>query len=850
MRLLVSLVVLLLASPVRAALTVERTADGARLRTDSGVLELTFVTPGIVRVRHAAVPPPPYESYVVLKKDRPAPPFRMEDTAQAVTLRTDRLQVRVDKQTGALAFLDAKGAPLLREPPKGGRTLTPATVNGEKTAHGRQTFALPADEAIYGLGQYQDGYFDRRHVPTRLKQYNLQIALPTLLSTRGYGLLWENASVTDVNVGTTEVALAGKVEGKPPRFTGTGTFRAATAGLYGLHLNGGPFAGGDNFRDVQSLEVNGKVANRIDNHWVVGDHAAVVRLAAGTHTVKVASGRTEPRLFVRPPSNDLVIASEAAPVIAYYFIHGTPDEMIAGYRELTGQAPMFPRWAFGFWQCRERYSTQDQLLGAAAEFRRRKIPVDVIVQDWQYWGKYGWNAMRFDEAFYPDPAAMIRKLHDQHLKLVISVWMKEGPDGGAGYRVPGTPWIDIYSKENQKRYWAMEKKGLYDLGVDGWWQDATEPEGDPLAGKQVSAGNAHIVRNAYPLFANQAVYEGQRAANADKRVVILTRSAWAGQQRYGAASWSGDIGGDWDAYRRQIPAGLNFAMAGIPYWTTDIGGFFRPRETQYETDDYRELLTRWIQYGTFTPLYRIHGYQSFTEIWKFGMEAEANMVKMTKLRYRLLPYIYSQAWRVTNEGYTMMRGLPMDFPGDRQTRAVGDQFMFGPAFLVSPVTAPKARTRRVYLPAGAAWIDFWSGERVPGGRAVNAPAPLDRLPLHVRAGSVVPLGPELQYATEKPVDPLEVRIYPGADGRTVVYEDQNDGYAYEKGQRATFELVWDDRGRTLQIGARQGSFPGMIGERTVHMVLVRPGHGTGGDPAATPDKTVRYTGQPLRVGLE
>ena len=385
---------------------------------------------------------------------------------------------------------------------------------------------------------------------------------------------------------------------------------------------------------------------------------------------------------------------------------------MAEYRELTGAAPLLPRWAYGFWQCRERYGSQQQILNIATEFRKRKIPVDVLVQDWRYWGKYGWNAMRFDESDYPDPAAMMSSLHSQNFHMVISVWAKFGAETDVNHELgdahlllqsaaatgePGETkeresWADLFNPQTQKAYWADINRTLFADGLDGWWLDASEPEGDPLKNDRTFLGPGKTVRNAYPLFETSAVYDGQRAANPNKRVVILSRSAFTGQQRNGSISWSGDVSGDWATLRRQIPAGLSFGISGMPYWTTDIGGFFRPKD-QYTSPDYHELLIRWFEFGAFCPIFRIHGYQSETEMWKYGPEVEQDLRLYDTLRYRLLPYIYSQAWDVTRQGSTMMRALPMEFPSDVRVREISDQFMFGPSLLISPVVDKGARER-------------------------------------------------------------------------------------------------------------------------------------------------------------
>ena len=403
-------------------------------------------------------------------------------------------------------------------------------------------------------------------------------------------------------------------------------------------------------------------------------------------------------------------------------------------------------------------------------------------------------------------------------------------------------WIDVFDPKGREIRWKHINDAFFSIGMDGWWGDATEP-GDPgtdLLGKKLSTGPGDRFTSAYPLFASQSLYEGQRAADPDKRVCILTRSAFPGQQRYAAAAWSGDIHGNWETFRRQIPAGLNFSLTGQPYWTTDCGGFFRPRD-QYTSADYNELLTRWFQWSTFCPILRIHGYQTETEMWKWLPDTQKHLLDYDRLRHRMLPYNYSVAWKVTSEASTIMRALGMDFPDDAKAWNVADEYLFGPAFLVAPVTEAKAVSRHVYLPAGTGWVNFWSGEKQAGGQRIIAAAPIETMPLFVRAGSIVPLGPDLQYALEKPADPIELRVYPGADGEFTLYEDEGDSYRYEQGVRAAIPISWNDRTRTLTIGARQGEFPGMLKERTFRVVVVTPGKGTGMEPASKASE-IRYRG--------
>ncbi len=566
-------------------------------------------------------------------------------------------------------------------------------------------------------------------------------------------------------------------------------------------------------------------------------------------------------------ANYLYISSEVADVIDYYFFYGPDlDKVVASYRELTGQAPMFGKWAYGFWQCKNRYKSQEEILGVAKKYRELHIPVDNIVQDWFWWNHKGEHVFNKN---YPDPKGMVDELHKENFHLMISVWPFFEPGSKVydemdrrgwfvdkfkfakpPYHTAGMAVYDATSPEARKFYWKQMETALFNIGIDAWWLDTTEPETEGqeeniLLGHKLAIGSGNRFVNLYPLMTTGAVYNGQRSASEKKRVFILSRSAFAGDQRYGVTAWSGDINSDFLSFRRQIPAGLNFTLSGIPYWTTDIGGFVFVNS---EDPAYRELFVRWFQYGTFCPVFRVHGTRSTdqNELWSYGPEAQKILVSYDRLRYRLLPYIYSLAWMTTSAAYTPMRALAMDFRTDVRALNTGDEYMFGPAFLVSPVTEPSAVTRRMYLPEGK-WYDFWSGVGVDGARALDSPSPLDRIPLYIRAGSIVPMGPDLEWSTEKPEDPIELRIYRGANGEFTLYEDENDNYNYEKGVHATIALRWDDAAQTLTIGARSGRFPGMLESRTFHVVFVNSDHGVGIEPAPQADRTVQYSGQETTV---
>jgi alpha-D-xyloside xylohydrolase len=567
--------------------------------------------------------------------------------------------------------------------------------------------------------------------------------------------------------------------------------------------------------------------------------------------------------------------SEVADAMDYYFIYGPDfDKIVAAYRDLTGQAPLFGKWAYGYWQCKNRYSSQDELLSIAHKYREMHIPLDNIVQDWFWWVTMGDPV--FDAKHYPDPKGMIDDLHKNNVHLMISVWPffrphpPEHPEANdpvyqdmdkrgffidrtisPSFHPVGQALYDAFNPEARKYYWKLMNDGLFKIGADAWWLDTTEPETEGretsvLVTNKVAIGNGARYANEFPLLTTMGVYQGQRSASDQKRVFILSRSGYAGSQRNSAAVWSGDVDPNWETFRRQIPAGLNLSVSGIPYWTTDIGGFVGASPSD---PAYRELYVRWFQFGAFCPIFRAHGTRynpDGNEVWSYGPEAQRILVSYDRLRYRLLPYIYSLAWKTTSEAYTIMRPLVMDFRTDTRAQNIGDQFLFGPAILVNPVTEPGAATRHLYLPK-AKWYDFWSGSAVEGGRTLDAAAPLEQMPLYVRAGSILPLGPDIDYASEKPADPVELRVYRGADGDFTLYEDEGDTYNYEKGAYATIALHWDDAKQALTISQRQGKFPGMLESRVFRVVFVGERHGAGISPSEQVDRVVQYSGQAVTV---
>jgi len=834
-----------------------------------GTLSIYPVTENAVRIRfykgtEMKVPELIFTSKVAV------PQFKVSDSPSKLVISAKNISAQVDKQTGSLSFADNSGKIFLSEKAKT-RILTPDSVMGQPCFVAEQAFDSPADEFIFGLGQFQDGNYNLRNITRRLTQVNSQISIPFIYSSKGYGLLWHQYGLTDFNPTDNFIKLEKQQQSTPAnnqtaevtttsgtqrvsqnQSLYTGKFSVPVNGLYSIFLDLGDMG------NKQFVVIDGKPCIDQTNQWLPPTAGTLVNLTEGEHQVQlVCKSSNTPSVSWKLTGNLTTFRSPNSKFIDYVVFYGpSADSVISSYRSLSGEVPMFPLWAYGFWQCRERYSSGTNLVETVKEFRKRNIPMDVIVQDWQYWGKYGWGVPKFDETNYPNPAGFIKELHDLNAHFSVSVWenLDKKSDIGKDYVaknlfIPNSVWVDVFNPLGRETHWNALNQNLFSFGVDSWWMDATEPENDGLKGKETFLGLGDFYRLVYPLFVSQAVYEGQRKASPDKRVCILTRSAFLGQQKYGIINWSGDIGGNWDTYKRQIVAGLNYNITGLPYWTTDIGGFFRPGRTQYTDAKYQELLTRWYQWGTFNPIFRIHGYQSETEPWKFGQQVEDNMRKMLDLRYRLLPYIYSEAWQVTNNSSTIMRPLVMDFNGDNEAVKQPYEYMFGKAFLVAPVIEAGARQREVYLPKSTEWYDFWTGKRIKGGQTIIAEAPLERIPLFIKAGSIVPMGPIVQYAGEKPAEALEIRVYEGANGTFTIYEDENDNYNYEKGLFSTIELSWNETKKTLTIGARKGSFPGMLSERKFNIVNAAKNKAMGTDTEINQAKVVSYNGKKLVVKL-
>src|SRR6266540_4785045 len=742
-------------------------ATGVTVTLNPGKMRLQVCQADIMRITYTSASAIPAKTSLSVNATWGTPTFCVTEAAGVLTITTSRMKAKVTESTGLVSYTDLSDNALVSEYSK---SLAAATVEGTATNTVATAFNSPANEALFGLGQHQDGVINRKGTTLRMLNANTEIQIPVLVSNKGYGVFWDNYSTTN-------------------------------------------FAGNVSSNTRYSF------------------------------------------------------SSEAGDLVDYYFFYGPSiDQVIANYRTTTGAAPLFPKWAYGLFQSKDHYQSSAELTAVKNGYRNANIPVDVIVQDWQYWSPAVWGSHLMDASRFPDPAGIVNQLHTANIHTMISIWPLYQTRSNGTATVAGE--LDNYNALNaiNALYPTTTANGTYHfydtfnaaartlvyqqsydrlIGKYGWdsiWAANTEPQSYPegvnVPAATTALGKGAFFINAYPLQHNKAVYEGWRKVGPNnKRVYILTRSAFAGLQRYAAACWSGDINANQSVYTAQIPGGLGFAISGMPYWTTDIGGYFgTPSE---------ELFTRWFQFGAFNPMFRIHGQapkELYGSQWSAG--GKANMLAVDNLRYRLMPYIYSLAWKITSAGYTMMRPLVFDFQNDTMVYGIKDQFMFGPALLVSPVTAMGATSRSVYLPAGT-WYDFWTGSTTAAattaGAAMTVTAPLSQIPLHVRGGSILPMGPMIQYATQS-IDPLEIRVYAGADASFTIYEDEGDTYNYEMGQHAQIPLTWNNTAKTLTVGARIGSYTGMPATRTFNVVFVGANHGNGLAVTATPDQVVKYDG--------
>lgn len=798
-----------------AALVMFITVNARQIPFGKGVITLNYVAKNAVRIQY---------SEGEVKNDLP-------NWIYVSTNETDGsdIKVEVDADKQVITVSDKDGRKVFTAT---SHHLRNATVGGEEVKEASLAILSPTDEYIYGLGQFQDGYTNIRGLMRRLTQVNTQISIPMMLSNKGYGLLWNNYGLTDYNpadgkvvlqrgtrVSGTEVVNVTSTEGGKrevrERNIYSATFDVEQDGDYALMLDVG-----QKMARRHNLEIDGNTVIEMQNLWLPPTASVIVRLKAGKHQLKAELSRGDnPVLYYNKVDDKTVMRSPVAEAVDYTVFVGTPDEIIATYRQLTGVAPMMPQWAMGYIHCRERFHSQNEILDNAKRFRNEQLPIDVIVQDWQYWGKYGWNSMTFDEEHYPNPKQLTDSLHKMNMRLMVSVWSKIDKRSevgqqmlASGHYIPNTDWIDFFSEDAANAYWSNFSKRLVPLGIDAWWQDATEPENDDLAGRRVNKGkwSGEKVRNVYPMLVNKTVYEGLLTDRPEQRPMILTRSGFAGIQRYGTALWSGDVGNDWETLRRQIAGGLGMQAAGVPWWTYDAGGFFRPGN-QYKDKAYIERLLRWVQTSVYLPLMRVHGYQSNTEPWCYGDEAKSIIAKSLEERYRLLPYIYSHAAEVSASGYTLMRPLVFDFSADAEALRQLHEYMFGSALLISPITEPGVTSWKTYLPKNAAgWYDYRTGKHYEGGKYITTTVDKTFIPVFARGGSIVPVGAPRQYAAQTTAEPLELRIYPGADAQFTLYEDDGVSQSYRNGECTRISFNWDDERRTLTIARRQGSYDGML----------------------------------------
>ena len=763
-----------------------KNTDGISFTLDNGLMKVKICADNMVEVKYTELPVfMDKASLVITNEWKTTPDFTVAETATEITITTAKLNIVVNKLSNSVKYTDLKGNVILSEDDSQSKSMKEATIAGIDTYICSSKFKSPKDESLYGLGCHPE---DSLSVNYKGRNQEMAIkymtgAIPVLLSTKGYGLLWDNYSASN-------------------------------------------FYGAENANTKFKYE------------------------------------------------------SESGTMVDYYFIYGPSfDNIIASYRNATGNAPMFPKWSFGLFQSQDRYKSQAEILSVKDKYRNGKIPVDVIVQDWFYWEPNVIGSHVMWPERYPDPKAMVDELHKANIHAMISIWpvfskgttpynqmahsggmtdilwfnvMTEIMDG----------YYDAHSAQARDLYWKQAKDSLVGrYGWDAWWVDQCEPDnGNDLDLRRKShfaIGRGIDYMNTYSLMHSTGLYDHWRKDIPSKRAFFLIRQAFAGQQRNAATLWSSDITCTWNAYKNQVPQAINACASGIPYWTSDIGGYhLNWVAPDWTTPSNRELFTRWFQFGAFSPIFRIHGKGEramFSDNWDAPMKA--NLLKYDNLRYRLLPYIYSLSNKVTTEGYTLLRSLAFDFREDAAIKSIPDEYMFGPAFLVSPVTErmyslPNSKsikkTRKVYLPKSANWYDFWTGKLIAGGQTIDAAAPIETLPLYIKAGSIVPMGPYLQYATEKVADPIEIRVYTGADADFVLYEDENDTYNYEQGKFSTIALNWNEASKTLTIKDRKGEFPGMLKDRTFRIVYVTTTNGKGIEPAAKA-QTVKYSGQEISI---
>ncbi len=810
--------------------------NGVTIQKDSLTINVEVVDEGIIHIKkeiegNAKSTLPDY----VRVLETQDVDWKLRTSKDKLTIKTDKVTVVVNSD-GTINYTDAKGKQLVSESDE--RTyISDERINGN---HVSQSFTV-GDEALYGLGQFQSGVMNWKNVPMRLTQYNQEVAIPFLVSTNNYGIYWHNYSTTDVNQALNEIKFAESGEAIKSEKEAGGidvenvikskskvdkksniretTFTPDQSGNYNFWAYSNP---GTRMRGQICLTIDGDTVINYATIWVPTYFSGEKKLEAGKEykVVYQNSGASIPgKIFYNKPDfNKTVFSSHEGNAIDYYLIAGdSPADVMRQNHKFSGQTPMFERGTYGFWQCRERYHTQAELLDNARQMRERKVPVDVIIQDWFYWPK-GTKGCEWDRAKYPDPKAMVDEVHDLNMNIVVSVWPQISNDPMlAKYdlvdkKMGKTPNIDFYSEENGKRYYQMLRDSMFNFGVNSIWLDGTEPAGRPADHDKVAVGEYREVSNIYSLVVSKAMHDGKREEYPTERIMNLTRSAYTGQQRYGTVTWSGDVQSTWEQFGEQISAGLNFTMAGVPYWTHDAGGFFRDAnsmnpiyDNQYTNKEYIELYARWFQFGAFSPIFRIHGYVSETEIWRYGAEFESMARKFIDLRYQLLPYIYSEAWKINQNGHVMMSPLPYYYPEDKNTWEIDDQLFFGENIMAVMVKEYEQREKEVYMPKGE-WYDFWTNEKIEGGKYITAATPFDQIPLYVKAGSIVPFGPKLQYAAEPTDEPTHIRVYPGANGEYTLYLDDNMTTSYMNGDYSEVLFSYNDAKDELTIASGRGEY--------------------------------------------
>ena len=825
----------------------------------------------------------------------------------------------------------------------------------------RALFDSPDNEAFYGLGQHQSEELNMKGKNEDLFQYNTKVSVPFVISNKNYGILWDSYSYCRWGNPEDYLQLnrAFKLydkDGKEGQLTGTyvdkngqkivrgedsiyfeyampeaseickKTDKGGIQNLpKGFALNGskvvyeGYVEAPTNsfyqfilyYAGYMKIYIDGKlvVPERWRTAWNPNSFKFETPIKKGVKTpiriewqpdgdvsycgLRVAAPRSEAE------KNQLSIWSEMSPDMDYYFIAGQNlDEVISGYRTLTGKASLYPKWTLGFWQSRERYQSSKDIEENLKKFRDLKIPVDNIVQDWNYWKLDSWGSHEFEAARYPNPQAMLDSVHAMNGRFMISVWPKFYDTVKNYKEIDAKGWMyhqaikddihdwlgfrgsfyDAYDAGARKMFWRQMDENLYTkykFGIDAWWMDASEPnvrDCTPMWYRKALSGPTALGTsteyfNAYSIVNADAIYHGQRSVNPNQRVFLLTRSGFAGEQRYSTATWSGDIATRWEDMRAQMTAGLNYSMAGLPFWGMDQGGFCvenRYVAAQQEFDktgkenadlkEWRELQARWNQFGCFVPLYRTHGQWPTREVWNIAPAdhpAYKTIVAYDKLRYRLMPYLYSMAGMVHFKDYTMMRGLVMDFNGDDNVYDIKDQWMFGPALMACPVGEYQKYSRNVYLPKQKGWYDFYTGKHYAGGQTIVADAPFDKIPVFVPEGSILPVGPEMEWSDQKKAELIDLYVYAGKDGSYTLYEDEGTNYNYEKGKYAMIDFKYNDAQKTLTIGARKGSFAGMLQKRRFNVILVNAQNNLGVNLAKAPKgKMVKYAGQAVTVKLK